>query len=61
LVPNFAVDYASREDQESHVEAKANTTQQLLVCADDVNLLRNNTHNRKKIQELLLMLERKLI
>jgi hypothetical protein len=48
LVLNFALDYATREVQEIQARLKLNGTHQLLVCADSMNLLRDNIDTVKK-------------
>jgi hypothetical protein len=42
LLLNFALEYAIRKVQKNQVELKINGTYQLLVYADDVNLLVDN-------------------
>jgi hypothetical protein len=45
---NFGLEYAIRKVQEIQVELKSIGTHQLLVYADDVNLLSDNINTTKK-------------
>jgi hypothetical protein len=47
LLFNFDVEYAIRKVQENQVGLKSNGKQQLLVYAEDVNLLGNRYHKEK--------------
>jgi hypothetical protein len=53
LFSNFALEYAIRKVQENQVELKINGRRQLVVCADDVNLLGNNIYATKNITDAL--------
>jgi hypothetical protein len=50
---NFALEYTIRKAQENLVELKLNETHQLLVYADDVTLLADNTDTITKSTEAL--------
>jgi hypothetical protein len=50
---NFPLEYAIRKAQENHVGLKLNGSHQLLVYADEVSLLCDNTDTIKKNIETL--------
>jgi hypothetical protein len=54
LLFNFALEYAIRKVHEIQVGQKLNWTHQLLACADDVNLLGDNTDIMYKNTETLI-------
>jgi hypothetical protein len=54
LLFNFALECAIMKVQKNQVGLKLSGIHQLLVCADDVNLLGNNMHATKKITDALI-------
>jgi hypothetical protein len=54
LLFNFALEYAIRKVQETQVGLKLNETHQLLVYADNVNLLGDSIDTTKKNTQTLI-------
>jgi hypothetical protein len=51
---NFSLEYAIMKVQENQVELKFNRIYQLLICANDLNLLRDNINTIKGNKETLI-------
>jgi len=57
---NFVFEYAIRRVQVNQDGLKLNVTRQLLVCADDVNILGGSIHNIKKNAAALVMASKEI-
>jgi len=55
LLFNFVLEYAFRRVQVNQVGLTLNGTHQLVVCADDANILSGNVHTIEKNAEALVV------